>query len=206
MKRHDFRHINVVAVCGSMGENSSTRRVLEVALAGAAETGAQTELIELRDYNLPFAGITRDMSQYPDVARLSQKLHDAQGILWGTPEYHGSYSGALKNALDLMGFDEFQGKMIGLVGVAGSSIGAINALTHLRSVGRQLHAWVLPQQVSVARVQEAFLPDGSLKDADIVRRLTEMGREVARFACLHSTTAEAFLQRWEQATETAVDE
>jgi len=204
MKKSDFNHINVVALCGSMGENSSTRRVLEVALAGAAETGAQVELLELRDYNLPFAGITRDMSQYPDVARLKAKLQGAEGIIWGTPEYHGSYTGALKNALDLTSFDEFQGKMIGLVGVAGSSIGAINALSHLRSVGRQLHAWVLPQQVSVARVQDAFGPDGTLIDAAIHTRLTELGREVARFACLHSTTAEAFLQRWEQATETAV--
>jgi NAD(P)H-dependent FMN reductase len=203
MRKSDFAGINVIAMCGSMGENSSTRRVLEVALAGAAETGANVELIELRDYNLPFAGITRDMAQFPDAARLAAKVRAAEGILWGTPEYHGSYSGALKNALDLMGFDEFQGKMIGLVGVAGSSIGAINALTHLRSVGRQLHAWVLPQQVSVARAQDAFTPEGTLKDPDIEKRLTEIGREVARFACLHSTTAEAFLQRWEQATETS---
>ncbi len=30
----------------------------------------------------------------------------------GTPEYHAGYSGVLKNALDYMGFAEFEGKMI----------------------------------------------------------------------------------------------
>ncbi len=44
----------------------------------------------------------------------SEEVAGAQGIILGTPEYHGSFSGVLKNALDLMGFDEFEGKMIGL--------------------------------------------------------------------------------------------
>ena len=47
----------------------------------------------------------------------------------------------LKNVMDLMGFDEFQGKMIGLVGVSGGALGASNALATLRTIGRALHAW-----------------------------------------------------------------
>ena len=191
----------MAGLCGSVTENSATRRVLEVALLGATEAGAQVSLIDLRDYTLPFAGFRHAPEEFPDVARLSAQLSAAQAILWATPEYHGSYSGVLKNALDLMGFDEFEGKMIGLIGIAGGSTGAINALTHLRSVGRQLHAWVLPQQVSVARVGNAFTSDGKIQDPEIEKRLKEMGREVAHFACLHSTTASAFVRRWEQAAQ-----
>ena len=197
----DFSHIQVLALCGSMSEDSSTRCALQIALNGARQTGAQTQLCDLREYHLPFAGLRHDPETFPDVKRLSDQCRNAQAILWGTPEYHGSYSGVLKNALDLMGFDEFQGKMIGLVGVAGGSIGAINALNHLRSVGRQLHAWVLPQQVSIARAHAAFDENGNLRDADVEKRLLEMGREVARFACLHGTTAEDFVKRWETAAE-----
>ena len=197
----DLDHITVAGLCGSLSEDSATRHALEIALSGAAEAGAQTLLIDLRDYNLPFAGLAHDPEVFRDVARLSDHLRATQTILWGTPEYHGSYSGVLKNALDLMGFDEFEGKMIGLIGVAGGSTGAINALNHLRSVGRQLHAWVLPQQVSIARAWDAFASDGELKDKELEARLKEMGREVARFACLHSTTAEDFIRRWEQAAE-----
>lgn len=190
----------MLALCGSVTKDSSTRRALEIALQGARQAGAQTRLVDLRDYHLPFAGLQGD-GEFPDVTRLRNECQDAQAIIWGTPEYHGSYSGVLKNALDLMGFDEFQGKMIGLVGVAGGSTGAINALNHLRTVGRQLHAWVLPQQVSIARAHKAFDAEGRLNDADVQKRLLEMGREVARFALLHSTTAEDFLRRWEQAAE-----
>lgn len=197
----DLSHITVLALCGSVTENSSTRHALKTALDGARQAGAQTHLADLRDYHLPFAGLRHEPESFPDVKRLSDQCRNAQAILWGTPEYHGSYSGVLKNALDLMGFDEFQGKMIGLVGVAGGSIGAINALNHLRTVGRQLHAWVLPQQVSIAAAHKAFDNEGKLLDKDVENRLLEMGREVTRFAFLHGATAEDFVRGWENAAE-----
>ncbi len=53
----------------------------------------------------------------------------AEGIILGTPEYHGGFSGVLKNALDLMGFDEFEVKMMGLVGVEGGGMGVLDALS-----------------------------------------------------------------------------
>jgi Predicted flavoprotein len=116
---------------------------VEAALEGAAESGAETRLIDLNGYNLIFrAG--QDETGYPsDVARLRAEVKQADGIILGTPEYHGSLSGVLKNALDLMGFDEFEGKMIGLVGVSGGQMGAFDALKTLRNIGRALHAWVI---------------------------------------------------------------
>jgi NAD(P)H-dependent FMN reductase len=193
--------ISIVALCGSMGRNSNTSKALNLALEGAREAGAQTTLLELHDYQLPFAGQTYDYTPFPDVERLTSQIRAAHGVLWGTPEYHGSYTGVLKNALDLMGFEEFQGKMIGLVGVAGGSIGAINALSHLRTVGRQLHAWVLPQQVSIARVSQAFDTEGKALDADVEKRLKEIGRDVARFSRLHQIADDDFIKLWERAVE-----
>ena len=201
MRERNLSHITIVGICGSLNPRSSTRRALAIALSGAEGFGAKTALLDLCDYHLPFAGARHNPDDYPDVARLSEAVKNADGILWGTPEYHGSYSGVLKNALDLMGFDEFEGKMIGLVGVASGSIGAINALDHLRAVGRQLHAWVLPNQVSVARAKEAFTEDDRMKNPDLEARLTKLGADVARFAFLHSATAEDFIRSWEKAAE-----
>jgi NAD(P)H-dependent FMN reductase len=136
----------------------------------------------------------------PGLLRLRQEVQQAQGILLGTPEYHGSFSGVLKLALDLMGFDEFEGKLIGLVGVSGGKMGAINALNSLRTVGRSLHAWVVPVQVSISEVWDQFKEDGTLKDERLHTALNEVGRQVARFAYLHhSAQALEFLNLWEQA-------
>jgi FMN reductase len=193
--------LHIVGICGSLRGGSYTRRAVETALAGAAETGAETRLIDLRDYNLVFrAG--KDETGYPDdVFRLRTEVKQADGVILGTPEYHGSFSGVLKNALDLMGFDEFEGKMIGLVGVSGGRMGAFDALNSLRNVGRALHAWVIPEQTSVPEAWKMFSEDGKIADAQVEERLKEIGRQVARFARLHKCeNALEFLRSWQKAT------
>jgi NAD(P)H-dependent FMN reductase len=119
---------------------------------------------------------------------MKAEVRRAHGILLGTPEYHGSFSGVLKNALDLMGFQEFEGKMIGLVGVSAGKTGAFDALTALRNVGRALHAWVVPEQVSIPAAKKAFDHQGHLNDPGLEKRLRQVGSRVAEFARLHESS------------------
>jgi NAD(P)H-dependent FMN reductase len=174
---------------------------LEKALQGAAEAGAQTQLIDLREYELVFNDGQTDAAHYPaGVLRLREDIRRADGVILGTPEYHGGLSGVLKNALDLMGFDEFEGKMIGLIGVSGGRQGAADALNSLRNIGRALHAWVIPEQASVPEAWRVFTEAGETKDAGVANRLMDVGRQVARFARLHKCEqALEFLKHWEEA-------
>ena len=168
--------------------------------------GADVELIDLRDYGLEFcdgSGNRENVSE--DLMRLRGIVKRSQGVIWGTPEYHGSFSGVLKNALDLMSFDEFAGKMIGLVGVAGGSMGAINSLNALRTVGRTLGAWVIPHQASIASVYKVFDADNRIADEKLNQRVLEVGRQVARFAYLHhSQEACDFMELWEASLREAL--
>ena len=62
--------ISVVGICGSLRAGSYTRMALRVALEGAQEVGAQTKLIDLRDYGLNFCDGKEDESGYsPALAR-----------------------------------------------------------------------------------------------------------------------------------------
>jgi NAD(P)H-dependent FMN reductase len=191
----------VVGICGSLRRGSYTRMAVQIALQGAHEVGAQTHLIDLKEYQLVSCDGKEDESTYPaDVFRLRSEVSHAQGIILGTPEYHGSFSGVLKNALDLMGFDEIEGKMIGLVGVSGGALGAVNALNSLRTVGRALHAWVVPEQASIPEAYKIFDQSGTVHDHALEQRLKDVGRQVARFAYLHtSAQAQEFLRAWEGA-------
>ncbi|MDX1810690.1 MAG: NAD(P)H-dependent oxidoreductase [Gammaproteobacteria bacterium] len=191
--------VKVIAICGSLRETSFTRMALELALNSAAELGADTQLIDLREFNLIFCDGSSD-GLPADVLRLRKLVGDAQGIILGTPEYHGGYSGVLKNALDLMGFEEFEGKMVGLVGVSAGSQGAAEAVNSLRTVGRALHAWVVPEQVSIPFVDGVFEKTGQCKDENVTKRLESLGRQVARFSFLHSSSdAMDFIRAWEEA-------
>jgi NAD(P)H-dependent FMN reductase len=193
--------IRIAGICGSLREGSYTRMALSTALEAAAEANTVTELIDLAGYDLPLVTSKTGPEQAaPGVMRLRANVKAADGIILATPEYHGSFSGVLKNALDLMGFDEFEGKMIGLVGISGGRMGAFDALNSLRNIGRALHAWVVPAQASVPEAWKAFDASGHTAVPETKQRLREVGEQVARFARLHKcAAAHQFLDSWQKA-------
>jgi FMN reductase len=176
----------VVALSGSLRRRAHTYFATRRALEGAAAAGARTELIDLREWPLPFCDAREDEDSLPaEVARLRSTVKAAHGLILGSPEYHGSFSGVLKNALDLMSDEELAGKMVGLVSVAGGMSGK-SALSHLRLVMRAVHAWVVPQEVMVPYASSAFDESGAVKDPKVEKRLDELGRVVVKFAQIHS--------------------
>lgn len=172
-----------------MKQSSATQRALVLCLEAAQKAGAITQLLELRDFRLPFAESGYKAEEFPDVARFNGIVRESDGLVWATPEYHGSFSGVLKNALDLGYFNEYEGKVVALLGTAGGQIGAINALSHLRGVARHLHAWVLPHQVSIARSSSAFDEQGNLIDEKLAASVEQLGREVVKWARVHRMAA-----------------
>jgi NAD(P)H-dependent FMN reductase len=193
--------IRILGIPGSLREGSHTRQAVAQALQGARQGGVETELLDLRSYELPLCDGRSDESTYPPgVERFRQKLRSADGYVIGTPEYHGSFSGVLKNALDLCGFEEFEGKVVGLVSVSGGAFGGLAGMGALRGICRSLHAWVIPEEAAVPRAGSGFTADGKLTDAKTVKRLEQVGAEVARFAFLRtSPQVKEFLAAWESA-------
>lgn len=168
----------VVAICGSLREHSRTRWALETALEGSAEVGADTELLDLRTFDLPMFDADRDVQG--DSEELVARVDAADSILLGTPMYHGSYSSIIKTALDYCGFDEFEHKTVGLLVVSGGSF-PISALEHLRTVCRALNAWVLPHQAAVPHAGTA-IEDGEFTDEKLRERVRTLGVRVVQYA------------------------
>lgn len=189
--------IRILGICGSLSENGATLKALRIALDGAAEFDAETELLELRDLNLVFYGSIPSDDYPPDVLKLRQAIRNSRGIILATPEYHGSLTGALKNMLDLMSIEDFETKIIGLVGVAGGQIGAINSLNTMKTICRNLHSWVLPQEVSIANSGQAFNSEGNAVDPALEDRLRNVGRQVVKFATVQQKVQhDEFMDMW----------
>jgi NAD(P)H-dependent FMN reductase len=173
---------HVVAICGSLRDESHTRKGLEHALDAAEGAGASTELLDLREWDLPV--FDADDRELGDAEAFTERVRTADAVLLGTPMYHGSYSAPLKNALDYCGFDEFEDKTVGLLAVAGGSF-PITALEHLRSVCRALDAWVLPHQAAIPKARNAFegsADDWSWADEGVADRVAVLGRRVVQYA------------------------
>ncbi|WP_071824553.1 NADPH-dependent FMN reductase, partial [Microcystis aeruginosa] len=130
--------IKIVGINGSLRPGSYSAMALEVAISRVGALGVETEIIDLRKLSLPFCNGGDDYSDYPDVAKMQQTVKSAAGLILATPEYHGSVSGVMKNALDLMSFEELSGKVAGLISVLGGQSNS-NALNDLRIILRWVH-------------------------------------------------------------------
>lgn len=161
--------VKIVGISGSLRPDSYSYQALQVAAQRVEALGAEVEILDLRTLNLPFCDGGDDYSAYPDVARLSQTVKQADGLILATPEYHGSVSGVLKNALDLMGFEELSGKVSGLISILGGQPNS-NALNDLRIILRWVHGWVIPEQVAIGQAWKAFGDDGKLLDEKLAQR------------------------------------
>ncbi|RDI71669.1 NADPH-dependent FMN reductase [Halopelagius longus] len=168
----------VIAVCGSRRDGSHTLNALRVVLEAAREAGAETEMIDLGEVDLPL--FHPDKDEQGDSARLTRTVREADGVVLGSPVYHGSYSSTFRNFHDYCNFDDYEDTAVGLVAVAGGgSYGA--TLEHMRSTVRGVHGYVVPQQVGIRKGYEKF-ESGELVDEDIEERLVSLGKAVFEHA------------------------
>jgi FMN reductase len=161
--------VKIVGISGSLRSGSNSYKALKHAIQLVAALGVEVEILDLRTMNLPFCNGEGTYDDYPDVARLQETVKAADGLILATPEYHGSVSGVLKNALDLMGFEELTGKVTGLISVLGGQSNS-NALNDLRIIMRWVHAWVIPEQIAIGQAWNAFGEDGKLLDEKLAER------------------------------------
>ena len=180
-----MRPVRVVGLGGSLREESTSRTALQVALEGAAASGAGVELIWVRDLDLP--SYTAEHAPPPDAHRLAETVYNADALIWSSPTYHGSVSGSFKNALDwliLLAENDppyLSNKPIGLVTTAGGVQG-LQAVNTMDFIARALRGWSVPLVLPVAQSWQSFDPDGRLKDEAVASQLRKLGAEVVRAA------------------------
>ncbi|QOV21992.1 NADPH-dependent FMN reductase [Anabaenopsis elenkinii] len=169
--------VNIVGIGGSLRPDSYTQKALQVAAQRVEALGAEVEVLDLRQLNLPFCHGGKDYSQHPDVQRLRDTVTKADGLILATPEYHGGLSGVLKNTLDLMSFDELSGKVTGMISVLGGQANS-NALNDLRLIIRGVHGWVIPEQIAIGKAWGAFSPEGKLLDEKLSERFDQFAQSL----------------------------
>ena len=169
--------VRIVGIGGSLRPNSQSQLALTVAAQRVEALGAEMEVLDLRTMQLPFCNGENDYPGYPDVERLRHAVKQADGLILSTPEYHGSVSGVLKNALDLMDFEQLDSKVTGLISVLGGQANS-NALNDLRVIMRWVHAWVIPEQIAIGQAWKAFSPDGKLLDEKLSQRFDQFAQSL----------------------------
>lgn len=179
------RSVRVVGLGGSLSLPSTSLAALDAALDGAREAGAKTTRHSVHDLDLP---MYVPGAPVPDAVNvLCDEIVEAQAMIWSSPLYHGTVSGAFKNAVDWLqvlaqrGEPYLHGKVVGMVATSGGVQG-LQAINTMEFIARSLRAWAVPLVIPVPRAGSAFDEDGAIVDTSVATQLVGLGAEVARAA------------------------
>lgn len=170
----------IVGIGGTTRPGSTSERLTRAVLALAEAEGARTRMFAGPDLvRLPH--FTPDsIERTAEQAALVEAVREADGVVIGTPGYHGGVSGLVKNAIDQLedlredSRPYLDGRPVGLIVTAGGWQACGVTLSSLRDVAHALRAWPTPAAVLVnssdfaARPLEDPLAPGPLRDSIVL--------------------------------------
>lgn len=143
------RQARIIGIGGTLRRESTTERAVSEVLAHARDLGAETVLIAGPSLDMPFYSADAGF-RTPEAQRLVEALRSADGVVIGSPGYHGGVSGLIKNALDYaedLRDDPrpyLDGRAVGLVASAAGEQAAMTTLGMLRDITHALRGIPTP--------------------------------------------------------------
>ena len=127
---------NIAVIVGSLRKDSFTRKVAQ-SMIELAPASLAMEIVEICD--LPLYNQDDETDSPPAAFTVfRERIKQADGILFCTPEYNRSVPGALKNAIDVgsrpYGNAAYADKPCAIVSVSPGALGGFGANHHLRQM------------------------------------------------------------------------
>lgn len=184
----------IVGIGGTTVPGSSTERALAIALRAAEAAGLRTRifggdvLARLPHYTPRAEDRTGAEDDFVAAVR------EASGIILASPGYHGSVSGLVKNAIDLIEetardprpyLDDLP---VGLIATAYGWQATGSTVAALRSIVHALRGWPTPFAATVNSTLCKFDDAGGCSEPAVFDQLTRVGQQVARAVLLKSTS------------------
>ena len=133
--------------------------------------GQSVEELRLSDAGIPFFNVYQ--ADIPlGVQRMITAFQNADHHIWFTPLYHGSMTGAMKNALDWLELTRtaqpayLTEKYVGLVSLS-DGLQSMQAINAMDAVAKSLRAWTVPFSVPINKTH--LRNDGALSNEYIAK-------------------------------------
>lgn len=165
----------LLGIHGSVTWPGRLHQALGLALEAAEGDSVTTGLLHLGGHKISFAD-GRPLPDYADdTEAVVERVMSADMYIIATPIFRASFTGALKNLLDLVPVEGLMGKPCGLVGMGASDHHYLTVDTQLRPV----LAWFGAHQVPGATyLQSSHFQDGKLSDPAAIAGLQSLAKAV----------------------------
>lgn len=175
--------LHILLILGSIRNGRHTHKVAHY----LDQILGQNEGVEVTTWDLaqePVPLLTeqwkKQESPPPLLTEKGRQLSQADGIILCSPEYHGSFTGVLKNALDHF-WKEFSRKPMGVVATGSGPMGGINASTELQLLILSLGGYPMPKKLLAPHVQKLFDEEGIPKKEKFIAQTEDFVAEYLWF-------------------------
>ncbi|UOF02194.1 NADPH-dependent FMN reductase [Bdellovibrio reynosensis] len=180
--------MKVFLFAASLRKGSYNKKLVRIAADLLSEhVFCEVEVCEFNEFPMPMfnADIAEEFGIPDSIAKLGNKIQEADAVIISTPEYNGSIPGTLKNAIDWLSMldpNPLAKKYVCLIGASDERLGGVRGNIHCRVPFHILGAYMYPNYFDVALSDTAFDEKGQLKDPKQVEKLNDILGDFLRFA------------------------
>jgi chromate reductase, NAD(P)H dehydrogenase (quinone) len=174
-------------IVGTDRVGSNSKRIADVIQGLYKSAGEDVEIIELMNVmkglvaSPQYGNVT-----HPVLKAATDKVESSDGLIIITPEYNGSFPGALKYFIDHLRYPQaFEARPICFVGIGGM-FGGLRPVEHLQQVFGYRNAYVFPERIFVMNVWNQFKqteqnPEGRFQDQLILGLMKKQAQDYSIF-------------------------
>lgn len=192
----------ILLLYGSLRDVAYSRLMVEEAARVLEKLGCETRIFDPSGLPLPDDA----PAEHPKVVDLREQVMWCEGMVWSSPERHGSITSIMKAQIDWIplapigGVRPTQGKTLAVMQVSGGSQ-SFNTVNQLRILGRWMRLLTIPNQSSVPRAWNEF-EDGRMKPSPFYNRMVDVMEELTRFTLLTRDIKDHLVDRYSERVET----
>lgn len=200
--RDDDGHApRILMLYGSLREHSYSRFAAEEGKRILEAFGAEVRMFDPAGLPQPDTA----PESHPKVQELRELSMWAEGMVWSSPERHGSMTGIMKSQIDWLPLSigsirPTQGKTLAVMQVCGGSQ-SFNAVNQLRILGRWMRMVTIPNQSSVAKAWDEFGKDGRMRASPYYNRIVDVMEELVKFTYMVRGRSGALTNRYSERKE-----
>ncbi len=191
----------ILVLYGSLRERSFSKLASEEASRILRWYGCEVRTFDPTGLPLPDS----TDANHPKVQELRELAAWSEGMLWVSPERHGSITSIMKAQIDwiplsLGGVRPTQGKTLAVMQVSGGSQ-SFNTVNQLRILGRWMRMITIPNQSSVPKAFLEFDDNNRMLNSPLYQRIVDVCEELVKFTWLTRGRSPYLTDRYSERVE-----